>query len=101
MPGPVCSAACSVASPISQASGISASGREHEEGRVPEVGQVVERDDDGPEGQAGEEDSSDHGRPTTLPTARFELGGANAHNLKTACLSSLAVSGQLLSRSGT
>ena len=68
IPGPVCSAACSVASPISHASGIKASGREDEERRVPEVRQVVEGDDDGPEGQAGEENSSDHVRPATLPT---------------------------------
>ena len=74
MPGPVCSAACSVASPISQASGISATRREHEQGRVPDVGQVVERDDDRPEGQAGEEDSSDHGRATTLPAAPIRVG---------------------------
>ena len=66
IPGPVCSAACSVASPISQASGISASAERSEERRVAEIGEVVEGDDDGPEGQAGEEDSSDHvpGYPT-------------------------------------
>ena len=44
------------------------SGREDEERRVAEVGEVVEGDDDGPEGQAREEDSSDHSRPATLPT---------------------------------
>ena len=33
-PGPVCSAACSVASPISQASGISAIADEHEQRRL-------------------------------------------------------------------
>ena len=42
MPGPVCSAACSVASPISQASGMSASGGEHELGGLGEVREVVE-----------------------------------------------------------
>ncbi len=43
---------------------------EHEQGRVPEIGQVVEGDDEGTEGQAGEKYSSDHGRPATLPAAR-------------------------------
>ena len=60
IPGPVCSAACSVASPISHASGTSESGGEHELDRLVEVGEVVERDRDRPEGEAREEEAADH-----------------------------------------
>ena len=51
MPGPVWCDACSVASPISHASGMSASGGEHEERVVAEVGDVVEDDEERPESQ--------------------------------------------------
>ena len=44
IPGPVCSAACSVASPISHASGIERERREHELERLRRVHEVVERD---------------------------------------------------------
>ena len=51
IPGPVCSAACSVASPISHASGISAAAERTKSAVSPTLREVVERDDDGPEGQ--------------------------------------------------
>ena len=68
IPGPVCSAACSVASPISHASGISAIAATHELDRLVEVCDVMQHDDERPEQQAGEEDAADHGR-TTLATS--------------------------------
>ena len=42
IPGPVWCAACSVASPISQASGMSDDRREHEDREVADVGEPVE-----------------------------------------------------------
>ena len=44
------------------------SGGEGEECSVADVGEVVERDHDGPESQPREEYSSSHSRPATLPT---------------------------------
>ena len=64
MPGPVWCAACSVASPISQASGMSASGGEHEERDVAERSVKVEHDDERPERQQGEEDAAHQGAAT-------------------------------------
>ena len=55
MPGPVCSAACSVASPISHASGISASGGEDELDRLVEIERVVHEDDERREADRDEE----------------------------------------------
>ena len=55
MPGPVCSAACSVASPMSHASGISASADEDELHGLREVGEVVEGDRDRSERERREE----------------------------------------------
>ena len=60
IPGPVCSAACSVASPISHASGMSAAAARSEERSVADVGEVVEGDDDRPESQPREEYSTSH-----------------------------------------
>ncbi len=42
IPGPVWCPACSVASPISQASGISDDGRQHEEPDVADIGEPVD-----------------------------------------------------------
>ena len=61
MPGPVCSAACSVASPISQASGIERDCREHEERDVAGSGEPVDRDRDRREEER---------RPKQLPNHR-------------------------------
>ena len=51
-PGPVCSAACSVASPISQASGIERSGGEDEQRRLVEVEDEAREDRDRCEDEA-------------------------------------------------
>ncbi len=76
IPGPVCSAACSVASPISQARGMRAMRGEHELDGLVEVGEVVQRDRERPDQKTGEEDAADHERtlpasvtvPTRVPT---------------------------------
>ena len=61
MPGPVCSAACSVDSPISHASGNEGDRREHEERDVAGAGELVHRDR-----RRGE----DERRPEKLPPHR-------------------------------
>ena len=81
IPGPVCSAACSVASPISHASGISADGGEHELERLRRVEDVVDEDHERREPDGREEDAADHG-PRTLTASpgagRFVAARATA-----------------------
>ncbi len=59
-PGPVCSAACSVASPISQASGIKRTRREHEELCVAEREDVAAEQRDRGERQERPQDPPQH-----------------------------------------
>ena len=81
IPGPVCSAACSVASPISHASGISAADARTNSTVAVEVGEIVEEHHDRREGEEREEGATDHGR---VPYR------AVAHCLKFDRMSSLA-----------
>ena len=62
IPGPVCSAACSVASPISHASGIERERGEDELDRLRRMREVVERDRDRRERERCEESLAYHGR---------------------------------------
>ncbi len=62
IPGPVWCAACSVASPISQASGISAAAASTKTCHVADLGCAVDDHDDRPEGEQGVENLPDHGR---------------------------------------
>ena len=72
IPGPVCSAACSVASPISHASGMSAIAESDELDRLVQVERVVDEDDERRERDGREEDAADHGR---LPYPAPPRGG--------------------------
>ena len=76
MPGPVCSAACSVASPISHASGISAR-REDELDRLVEIEGVVHQDDERREADRDEERATDH-EPAILLAGGQSLDGSRA-----------------------
>ena len=62
MPGPVCSAACSVASPISHARGMSAAAESTNSATSVGVKRVVDEDDERGERDGREQDSPDHGR---------------------------------------
>ena len=77
MPGPVCTAACSVASPMSQASGNQRQRREDELHRLREIRHVVEGDRDRGEGESREEDLPDHGRGTLPAPSPEERGRAS------------------------
>ena len=73
MPGPVCSAACSVASPISHASGINASAESTNSRVGSRSDDVVQQDDERGERKQSVEDVTDHGRvpyPRGLPEDR-------------------------------
>ena len=60
IPGPVCSAACSVASPISHASGIERECGEDELERLRRMGDVVQRDRERRERERREESLAYH-----------------------------------------
>ena len=62
MPGPVCSAACSVASPISQASGIERKRCEDEQHRLVQVNDVAGGEHERREGEQCPEDPPRHDR---------------------------------------
>ena len=61
IPGPVCSPACSVDSPISHASGTSASAESTKSGVVAGMGDVVDEDRGGREGERRPEELPRHG----------------------------------------
>ena len=78
MPGPVCSAACSVASPMSHASGTSASAAMTNSTVSRRVHEVVQRDDDRRERERCEEDPADHERETYPARRRCRTGCTRA-----------------------
>ena len=77
MPGPVCSAACSVASPISQASGTSASAASTKSAVSPGCARWSTRDRGGREGERRPEDPAATARvayPAVLEAVLFDWG---------------------------
>ena len=84
MPGPVWCAACSVASPISQASGISARAARTKSVMSPTSVNAVESDDERAEGEQRVEDAANHGAATlssgrVLRAVLFDWGDTLFH----------------------